>query len=812
MQKWKSSDYRLLVLGIISLLTFIYLYPDLFSTASISFEVSKQDIIDKAESFLHDMGYSVSDSPLTIELKHDADQMRYLQKTYGTRIANQCMRDSLPVFFWDLSWNIKSERTAGSIVTIDSDGSVSKPASTIRMGIDLEGNPTFFEFMQKAEETVADTNFTGYKKEVLNQQTAEKLARQIIDSNFNNWLLDTLYSPVNHPEQMSFIWKRKHSLVNQTPYLEVRLESGKIIRFDKYYQGPKVPSVSDQKEDLYGILSFFLIYIFFIILGAIFFFNRLRSDKLDLKSGLIPALIVLAGWCITYWIQNPGQNLLELIISFLIITPFVAGGLWIMFIIGESYTRETWPHRLAVIDKLRQFFCFPELGASILRGLALMSIGLGLLSLLTYISINLLNAYCVVHDMILHFWTTSYAAPYALGISLLRAVYIVVSFCLFFTSFLRQRIRNKTLFWIILFIFWSFISLPLPQTMPYFSRMSLNGMLGLLITYFFIRYNFATALVGSVGMPVFYFATSALFSGYPTMIIHGIILLLFLFVLLLIACQSYRGNVPVGTVTTYVPDYVQRIYEKERIQRELEIARNVQANFLPRSTPNIKGLDIASLCSPAKEVGGDYYDFIQLTPSKLGLCIGDVSGKGISAAFYMTLTKGFLQSQARSYRSPRDVLIHINELFYENANREMFISMIYGVYDLSEHKLTLARAGHSPILVYRKAEHILVEYDPPGIALGLDCSDLFISSIEEIEIPFSRGDAFLFYTDGINEAQNRFKEEFGEERLKETVLKHIDLKGDAFLQALNSEIKGFTGSVLQHDDMTVLIIKVESSV
>lgn len=808
MLKWKSDDYRLLVLGLIGILVFIFLYPNLYSISSIHFDVSKEEIIKKAESMVHSLGYDVSNSKLAISLKHDADQLRYLQHTYGTRAANQCMRDSLAVFFWDLSWNIQNKDQGSTIVSVSSDDNPNPDVTqTIHMGIDLKGHSIFFNVSSNAEE-LPDSNLISEYQGVDHQLFASQLAEKILVSDFSNWILDTLYSPFNNENQINYIWKRSQAKAQQEPYLEIQMDSGRIIRFDQYYQGPKVPAVSKNKEDLYEILSFFLIYIFFIILGAIFFFSRLRSDKLDLKVGLIPALFVLVGWCITIWTQDPGQNFVNLVISFLVSTPFIAGGLWIMFIIGESYTRETWPHRLIVVDKLRQYFYFPELGASILHGFALMGIGLGITSLLSYISINYLNSYCVVHDMLLHFWSAKLPGVYALGISLLRAIYIIVSFCLFFTSFLRQRISNKTIFWIILFVFWSFVSLPLPQTMPYFSRMGISGLLGLLITFFFIRNNLMTVLVGAVGMPIVFFATSAIYSAQSGMILHGIFLITVLFILLLIAFQSLKGNVPVGMVSTYVPDYMQRVYEKERIQRELEIARNVQVNFLPRTTPELPGLDIASLCSPAKEVGGDYYDFIQLTPTKLGLCIGDVSGKGISAAFYMTLTKGFLQSQARSYSSPWDVLTHINELFYENANREMFISMIYGIYDLSKNTLTLARAGHSPILVYRKKDHSVVEYDPPGIALGLDCSDLFASTIEEIQISFAEGDAFLFYTDGLNEAQNRFKEEFGDDRLKEAVLKHIDLDSNALLEALNMEIKTFTGKVQQHDDMTAVVVKV----
>jgi sigma-B regulation protein RsbU (phosphoserine phosphatase) len=231
-------------------------------------------------------------------------------------------------------------------------------------------------------------------------------------------------------------------------------------------------------------------------------------------------------------------------------------------------------------------------------------------------------------------------------------------------------------------------------------------------------------------------------------------------------------------------------------------------NFLPRQKPRIKGIDIASLCVPAKEVGGDYYDFIEISPRKLGIVIGDVSGKGISAAFYMTLTKGFLRSQAKSTLSPREVLINMNELFYENAERGMFISMIYGIIDLDAKTLTFARAGHNPMILRRTQEGEAEELNPPGIALGLESGEVFDRTIEERIIGIQKDDAFLFYTDGLNEAQNRALEEFGEDRLIKLVDAYDGLNAEELLNQIQWEIQRFTADAAQHDDMTAVVARI----
>jgi serine phosphatase RsbU (regulator of sigma subunit) len=263
-----------------------------------------------------------------------------------------------------------------------------------------------------------------------------------------------------------------------------------------------------------------------------------------------------------------------------------------------------------------------------------------------------------------------------------------------------------------------------------------------------------------------------------------------------------------GVPDRYVPDYVRRVYERERIQRELEIARNVQVSFLPRHNPDIPHLDVATLCVPAKEVGGDYYDFIELGQDRLGVVIGDVSGKGISAAFYMTLTKGLLKAQARSGGSPRAVLTLLNELFYENAERGIFISMIYGIFDLKRRTLTFARAGHNPMMLRSCKKEMVEELSSPGIALGLESGEAFARTIEERTIGIEKDDIFIFYTDGINEARGKQEDEFGEDRLMLLIERNGDMKAGDLIEEIKAEIGRFTRNIDQHDDMTAVVIKI----
>ncbi|OQX95396.1 hypothetical protein B6I21_05675, partial [candidate division KSB1 bacterium 4572_119] len=240
----------------------------------------------------------------------------------------------------------------------------------------------------------------------------------------------------------------------------------------------------------------------------------------------------------------------------------------------------------------------------------------------------------------------------------------------------------------------------------------------------------------------------------------------------------------------------------------LEIARRVQSSFLPRKKPTLSGIDIASACIPATEVGGDYFDFIALDENRLGVVIGDVSGKGISAAFHMTLTKGFLKSQAKTVESPREVLIHLNELFYENVERTTFISMIYGIFDIRNKKFTFARAGHNPLLLKKDGIKDVEILCPKGLALGLEKGELFQRVIEEYSIGINSKDVFMFYTDGFSEAMNNKKEEFGEDRLKSILNKVHSISAENIMAETKSQVLAFVNNADQHDDMTMIIVKI----
>ena len=230
-------------------------------------------------------------------------------------------------------------------------------------------------------------------------------------------------------------------------------------------------------------------------------------------------------------------------------------------------------------------------------------------------------------------------------------------------------------------------------------------------------------------------------------------------------------------------------------------------SFLPKENPKLSGIDISSICIPAFEVGGDYYDFIQLDQKKLGIIIGDVSGKGTQAAFYMTLTKGFLKALAKQTDSPAEVLTKMNELFYENVERGRFISMIYAIVDLNSMKIKIARAGHNPVIIHDD-EGKLNLISPNGLALGLEKGTIFSKVITEHEEKLVKGQTFIFYTDGFTEAVNKKGEEYGLERMYEVAKYNNKLFATELQDKMIADINKFIGKAPQHDDMTMVILKI----
>jgi serine phosphatase RsbU (regulator of sigma subunit) len=252
--------------------------------------------------------------------------------------------------------------------------------------------------------------------------------------------------------------------------------------------------------------------------------------------------------------------------------------------------------------------------------------------------------------------------------------------------------------------------------------------------------------------------------------------------------------------------------EKERLEKELDVAREIQRKILPEKNPVHEKLSIASVFIPAFEVGGDYYDFFEIDEERMGLIIADVSGKGISAAFIMAELKGIFESLSGActsrnmhFSSPREILIQANEILKRTLERKNFVSAVYGIIDFRKEELHLARAGHCPILLMR--DNLIENLRPTGIGLGLDFSERFKESLDEIKINLRENDTIILYTDGITEAKNFQMQDFGDNYFEKILLESSGNDADEISRRVIREVTLFSQNISQHDDITLVILK-----
>ncbi len=266
-------------------------------------------------------------------------------------------------------------------------------------------------------------------------------------------------------------------------------------------------------------------------------------------------------------------------------------------------------------------------------------------------------------------------------------------------------------------------------------------------------------------------------------------------------------------MTASIENLLRDAQEKKRLEEELRIAHEIQMSLLPQGPLSMPGLSVTALCVPAREVGGDYYDFLPLDDHRVGVLIADVSGKGTSAALYMAELKGLVLSLSRIHSSPRELLITANQIIAEHLDAKSFITMTYAIVDLRAQTMTYARAGHTP-LIYVPSGAAAGEarvLAPDGMVLGLklDKGEMFERLLEEETIPLHRGDLYVFFTDGISEAMNAGDDCFGEQRLARLVEEHAHLPSDELRERVLREIAAFVGGAPQHDDMTMILLKIE---
>jgi serine phosphatase RsbU (regulator of sigma subunit) len=252
--------------------------------------------------------------------------------------------------------------------------------------------------------------------------------------------------------------------------------------------------------------------------------------------------------------------------------------------------------------------------------------------------------------------------------------------------------------------------------------------------------------------------------------------------------------------------------EQERMKQELELARRIQASFLPDRAPQIPGWELATIWRPAHQVGGDYYDFIPLAPAtaepggageRVGLVIADVADKGVPAALYMALSRTLVRTVAIDGRSPGEAIARANDLILADARSHLFVTLLYAVIESEAGLIRYVNAGHMPPLLVRSINGRTEELGEHGMALGV----LSGMEYQELSLQLSPGDTLVLYTDGVTDAWNLEQELYGRDRLVELVSECQSLSAAALAEAISASVVDFVGDAPQFDDLTLLIAK-----
>jgi len=252
------------------------------------------------------------------------------------------------------------------------------------------------------------------------------------------------------------------------------------------------------------------------------------------------------------------------------------------------------------------------------------------------------------------------------------------------------------------------------------------------------------------------------------------------------------------------------VREMAKKNTELAIAAEIQQSFLPKTIPKVEGFDVAGKSVMAKEVGGDFFDVIpfevvSLGSKRMGILIADVSGKGVPAALFMALSRIIVRVSATWHRDdPAQAIYQANNLIAADATQGMFVTLFYGILDHDKKTITCVNAGHNPPILYRAADGTLIEFEGTGMALGAKENSPYTSKA----FPLAADDVLVLYTDGITEANNEQGAMYGEDRLRAVITSSAGRAAGEILDAILADVKIFSGSAPQYDDITLMVIRV----
>ncbi len=806
-----SRNALLIFVALFSLVIAIYLMPRLNPFFASSPHLTRAQARAVVEECLQRQKWNVEGFFCDALYLYDGSGLDYLMGTFGTNpIIALGREDRLPLSYWHFEFYRND------------------PKDQQRETFSFNVSPTgkLLGFGHNLPDSVA--------RDSLSSAAAQQLAFQTLQS----WL--DIPASAFKLEQSSSIKKPKRTdyrfdFVRTAPELgegaevvEIKIAGNELTSGWHYFREPQnftaVSGVVGSANILINVISV-AVYLVLLFTVLVAFLRKYHEGEIGVRTGIWLGGIVF--FTLVFSAANSWEHLgfgvgLGAISQFY--TKLIQFGLQTVFgynfialmvmsswTVGEQALRIDKPSLLSGVDSLFNFkWLSKNLGRELPLGFAFGAIAVGVTHLLGYVLIHTFGAIPRIGSGIGGGFG-QYLPFYGMLVTIIMgALFDELVFRLFLITYLRRWLKSSAAAILLSALLYATFIIFFNDT--YGFRASYQIMLpifalGLIQGYVFWRYGLLAAMASIAFFSVTNQIGVLLSSPAPFFIGNAFAAILLLAGMLVVGLLALKRGETFEYTPEDEPAHIRRIKERVRLQKELEIAHRVQLGLLPKTNPTVSGFDIAGICIPALEVGGDYFDFVDLHEGNLGIAVGDVSGKGIPAAIYMTLTKGILQSHAGEDPSPKHVLSKVNSLMYRTIERNWYVSMFYAVLDSRRRLLRFARAGHNPGIIFRTGESQARLLQTAGIGLGLDPGEKFNRTLVEGELQISPGDTLVLYTDGFTEAMNSDTEEFGEERFLDILQRYKNSSASELVQHIIAAVREFVGEQPQHDDMTLVVLK-----
>lgn len=809
-----ALETPLLVAGVLGFIVYGLLLPRVHPDAGTSSPMPALEVREIADSYLESIGVEGPYANVSISFERNSELLKWAQQGEDLPDVVRRLRENaynpLPVYYHRVLYrrpDNESDRMQDvAEVRLLNDGrvvEVTTPGVTDRThDVEVSQSPG-------SNLNGADVDFKSFARTYLDRSAWSEVP----------FVVDSLAVIRDGEASGAVVTFRAAELVSGTTPI-VRVEVGnrgdlrelvlKNFRSEEEGVGSDVDLQigGSSAEGPWDVVKFITHSILFLLL-LVLFYRRLDARFIDLRGAFRDAVfagflgLIASGVAVIYLIGvDTGLHGWFFVLSVVISVVAALSTLAVVFVaaaVGDSYVREAWPESVRPLDLVRQLSVINEpVGRSLVHGVAAAGVltAVGVLALhLPGAGINLGSEFPratslrpILGDVANFGW---------LGMYLMFAVSAAVG------GWLRRgNPRAAVVVPVIIFALVDVAAMPIDSVwhLPLVNMVS-----GAILMWCFIRHGIVAAVVAFVvaGLSVS-LAPGWLASPVPSTLdfISGILVVLLLVAVGVVGAASSRR---IEKRVVYVPPYVREHSEQQRIERELEIARTVQMSFLPRVMPQMDGLDAHGVCFPAHEVGGDYFDVIVIDERRVAVVIGDVSGKGIQAAFYMTLVKGIILTLAEKGAPPKAVLSRVNGVFCESAQKGTFISLIYGVLDVGTGHFQFARAGHNPLVIVRDGKPEFRQ--PNGMAIGLVDDERFAASLEQDQLQLDRGDYLVLYTDGVTEVMDAQREQFGESRLANAMEEGGAYTAADLLDRIQAAIDDFAAPEGRLDDMTLIVLR-----